>query len=346
MKIPVSKPSISDLERQYVADVMDSGWISSLGPYVKKFEEAWAKWNGVKHGVACSSGSTALVLALRALGVGPGDEVIVPEFTMIATAWAVTACGATPVFVDCLDNLNINPDLIEEVITSKTKVIMPVHIYGRQCDMDKILKIAHDYNIYVVEDSAEAHGVKPRGDIACFSFFANKIISTGEGGMCLTNDTRLAEQMKHLSSMAFDGHHTFHHKKVAYNYRMTNLQAAIGLAQVERLDQILDIRKYKILNVYDHVLPDSIKMPFRDVLWMYDINLGDRRDEIKKILEDAGIETRYFFKPMSMQPMYKAPYEHLNAYKWSKQGIYLPTFTDMTQDNIRDVSIVLNEALK
>lgn len=340
--IPVSKPFLRSYEKDYVTDAMNSGWISSLGPYVKKFEDAWAAWNGTAYGVACSSGTTALVLALRALGVKEGDEVIVPEFTMIATAWAVTYCGATPVFVDCRDDLNMDPELIEQAITSKTKVIMPVHIYGRSCDMKKIMRIAYDYNLFVIEDSAEGHGIKPKGDIACFSFFANKIITTGEGGMCLTNDPRLAAQMKHLSSMAFDQNHTFLHKKISYNFRMTNLQAAVGLAQVEQFDQILEMRR-NVQQTYNELLPKHILMPNRDTLWMYDIDLGDRRDEIKEKLALAGVETRYFFKPMSMQPMYKGSYENLNAFKWSKRGLYLPTFTGIKMEEIK---LVCDEVIK
>ncbi|MEV8391605.1 MULTISPECIES: DegT/DnrJ/EryC1/StrS family aminotransferase [unclassified Streptomyces] len=332
---PVSKPWLGGRELEYVTDAVSDGWISSQGPYVAKFESEFAGYNGTAHGVACSSGTTALTLALRALGVGPGDEVIVPEFTMIATAWAVTYTGATPVFVDCGDDLNIDVSLIEEKITPRTKVIMPVHIYGRRCDMDRIMELAHEYNLRVVEDSAEAHGVRPVADIACFSLFANKIITAGEGGICLTDDQHLADQMAHLRAMAFTKDHSFLHKKLAYNFRMTSMQAAVALAQTERLDTILETRR-EIERRYDEGLSgiDGITlMPPRDVLWMYDLR-AERREELRDFLADEGIETRVFFKPMSRQPGYLHPdWPSLKASRFSEDGFYLPTHTGLTAED-------------
>lgn len=332
---PVSQPWLKGRELSYVTEAINDGWISSQGPKVKEFESEFARYNGVAHGVACSSGTTALTLALRALGVGPGDEVLIPEFTMIATAWSATYLGATPVFVDCGDDLNIDVSRIEEKITPRTKVIMPVHVYGRRCDMDAIMELAHDYNLRVVEDSAEAHGVRPVGDIACYSLFANKIITSGEGGICLTNDPRLAEQMAHLRGMAFNKAHNFLHKKLAYNFRMTNLQAAVALAQVEQLDEILATRR-EIEKRYDEGLrgiEGITLMPPRDVLWMYDLR-AERREELRAFLADASIETRVFFKPMSMQPGYLDPvWPTLNATRFSEDGFYLPTHTGLTEDD-------------
>ncbi|MEE6270222.1 MULTISPECIES: DegT/DnrJ/EryC1/StrS family aminotransferase [Streptomyces] len=329
---PVSMPWLQGRELDYVTEAVSGGWISSQGPFVKQFEAAFAAYNDVPYGVACSSGTTALTLALRALGVGPGDEVIVPEFTMIASAWAVTYTGATPVFVDCGDDLNIDVSRIEEKITPRTKVLMPVHIYGRQCAMDAVLDLAHEYNLRVVEDSAEAHGVRPRGDIACFSLFANKIISAGEGGVCLTRDPHLAEQMAHLRAMAFTKDHSFLHKKLAYNYRMTNMQAAVALAQTEQLDVILGLRR-DIEKRYDEALrdvPGITLMPPRDVLWMYDVR-AERSEELRAHLADEGVETRVFFKPMSRQPGYYSPdWPELNAARLSADGFYLPTHTGLT----------------
>ncbi|MEU9118166.1 DegT/DnrJ/EryC1/StrS family aminotransferase [Streptomyces sp. NPDC048483] len=329
---PVSKPWLEGRELEYVTEAVSSGWISSQGPAVKQFEAEFARYNGVAHGVACSSGTTALTLALRALGVGPGDEVIVPEFTMIATAWAVEYVGATPVFVDCRDDLNIDVSRIEEKITSRTKVIMPVHIYGRRCDMDAVMDIAFQYGLRVVEDSAEAHGVRPVADIACFSLFANKIITSGEGGICLTDDPWLAGQMAHLRAMAFSAEHNFLHKKLAYNFRMTNMQAAVALAQVERLDDILAYRR-DIEKRYDEGLrgiPGITLMPTRDVLWMYDVR-AENRDELRRFLADEGIETRLFFKPMSRQPGFLDPiWPTLNANRFAEDGFYLPTYTQLT----------------
>ncbi|PVE12432.1 DegT/DnrJ/EryC1/StrS family aminotransferase [Streptomyces scopuliridis] len=332
---PVSKPWLGGRELEYVTEAVSDGWISSQGPYVRKFESEFADYNGIAHGVACSSGTTALTLALRALGVGPGDEVIVPEFTMIASAWAVTYTGATPVFVDCGDDLNIDVSLIEEKITPRTKVIMPVHIYGRRCDMTAIMDLAHEYNLRVVEDSAEAHGVRPVADIACFSLFANKIITAGEGGICLTNDQHLADQMAHLRAMAFTKDHSFLHKKLAYNFRMTSMQAAVALAQTEQLDTILETRR-EIERRYDEGLSgiDGITlMPPRDVLWMYDLR-AERREELRDFLADEGIETRLFFKPMSRQPGYLHPdWPSLKASRFSEDGFYLPTHTGLTAED-------------
>jgi len=334
-RYPVSMPALTGNELKYVSTAINDGWISSQGPYVGQFEEAFAGYNGIARGVACSSGTTALTIALRALGVGPGDEVIVPEFTMIASAWAVTYTGATPVFVDCGDDLNIDVAKIEEKITPRTKVIMPVHIYGRQCDMDAIMNLAYEYGLRVVEDSAEAHGVRPVADIACFSLFANKIISSGEGGICLTNDPYLADQMAHLRGMAFTRDHSFLHKKLAYNFRMTNMQAAVALAQTEQLDGFLTARK-EIERRYNEGLadiPGITLMPGRDVLWMYDLR-AERRGELMAHLAEQGVETRLFFKPMSRQPGYLDPmWPTLNANRFAEDGFYLPTHTNLTAED-------------
>lgn len=331
-KYPVSRPALDGSELEYLTSAVSDGWISSQGPMVRRFERTFADYNGVAHGVSCSSGTTALTLALRALGIGPGDEVIVPEFTMIASAWAVTYTGATPVFVDCGDDLNIDVTRIEEKITARTKAVMPVHIYGRRCDMDAIMDIAYQYNLRVVEDSAEAHGVRPVGDIACYSLFANKIITAGEGGICLTDDPRLAGQLAHLRAMAFTEDHSFLHKKIAYNFRMTAMQAAVALAQTERLDDILATRR-EIGRRYDEGLagvPGITLMPPRDVLWMYDLR-AERREELREFLVGESIETRLFFKPMSRQPMYFHPdWPSLKANTFAEDGLYLPTHTGLT----------------
>ena len=334
--IHVSKPDVTDLEKKYVNEALDTGWISSQGPHIKKFEKAWAEYNDQEYGVATSSGTTALTVALRALGIGKGDEVIVPDFTMIATAWAVEYVGATPVFVDCADDLNMDVNLIEGHISCRTKAIIPVHIYGRQCNMDEIMRIAYEYNLFVVEDSAEAHGVKPVGDIACYSLFANKILSSGEGGVCLTKSERLAKQMNHIKAMAFDEDHTFLHKKLGYNFRMTNLAGAFALAQVERIDEILAKRK-QIEEWYDKHIPTVNQMPKRDVLWMYDVQARNA-GALRKKLADNGVETRVFFKPMSDQPMFKEHRLDSNARDWSMKGFYLPTFNSITEEEIKFIA--------
>lgn len=235
-------------------------------------------------------------------------------------------------FVDCADDLNIDVARIEEKITARTKAVMPVHIYGRRCDMDAVMDIAYQYNLRVVEDSAEAHGIRPVGDIACYSLFANKIITAGEGGICLTDDAKLAGQLAHLRAMAFTKDHSFLHKKVAYNYRMTAMQAAVALAQTERLDDILEVRR-GIEKRYDEGLadvPGITLMPPRDVLWMYDLR-AERREELREFLAGESIETRLFFKPMSRQPMYFHPdWPSLKANAFAEDGLYLPTHTGLT----------------
>ena len=332
-RYPVSRPALQGRELEYVTSAVARGWISSQGDYVPRFEQEFADYNGYARGVACSSGTAALTLALRALGIGPGDEVVVPEFTMIASAWAVTYTGATPVFADCLDDLTVDPAAIEEKITPRTRAIMPVHVYGRRCAMDAIMELAYEYNLRVVEDSAEAHGVRPVGDIACFSLYANKIITSGEGGICVTDDPRLADQMTHLRGMAFSADHSFLHKKVAYNFRMTNMQAAVALAQTERLDEILKARR-DIEQIYDAALagtPGLLPMPARDVLWMYDVR-AEGRDELRAHLTERGIETRLFFKPMSRQPGYLDPvWPTLRANEAAEDGFYLPTYVGISE---------------
>lgn len=343
LSFPVSSPDIGPLEKKYAIDAINSTWISSNGSYIKKFQDAWASYNGMRHGVVCNSGTNALYLAFKALGLGAGDEVIVPDFTMVATAWAVSYTGATPVFVDCADDLNIDTSKIEEKITSRTKAICVVHIYGRRVYMLPVMSLAQKYGLKVVEDSAEAHGIKPVGDVACYSFFGNKIITTGEGGMCLTNDEQLAESIHSLANMCFDPNHTFLHPRMGHNHRMTNVQAAIGLAQVERIDELLAKRK-RIGEWYDARLVEHIKMPKRDVVWMYDINLGDVRDQIKADLKALGVDTRYFFKPMTMQPMYSGPVSP-NALKWAKAGLYLPTYPALTEKEVVLICHCVNNSL-
>lgn len=339
--IPVSKPSITDLEKKYVNEALESTMISGSGDFVSRFEIMWAYYNSYRHGIACNSGTTAMHLALRALGIGSGDEVLVPEFTMASTAWAASYTGATPVFIDCTrDSLSMDPKKLESAITKKTRAIMPVHVYGRRVDPE-VYEIARRHKLYIIEDMAEAHGIMPQGDIACYSFQGNKIITTGEGGMCLTDDPVWAEEIRKLSSLYFDADRTMLHAKGGYNYRMTNLQAAIGCAQVERIDELLE-KRCQVEAWYGKYLPDEYKMPTRDVVWMYDIKFSDSniynkgQERMKKHLFDNGIDSRYGFKPMSQQPMYKREYyENLKAYEWSKKILYLPTYPDLTEEEIK-----------
>lgn len=339
--IKCSQPSITQKEMDFVINAIENKDIG-VGGYIKKFEDSWANYNKMSYGVSCNSGTNALYIALLALGIGKGDEVIVPSYTMIATAWAVTYTGAKPVFVDCGPDLNINVELIRDCISTKTKAIIPVHIYGRQCDMIEINAIANEYDLYIVEDMAEAHGIFPQGDIACYSFYGNKILTTGEGGMCLTNSKRLADEMRSYANMYFDKNRTMLHPKIGHNFRMTNLQAAIGYAQVNRIDEILKKRD-EIQFKYNEFLDSRFWMPARNVVWMYDIDCGDNQEKIKTALSEEGIESRYGFKPMEQQPMYLCKgYEDLNSYKWSKRILYLPTYPDMRENQIREICSVIN----
>lgn len=340
-KYPVAKPDIGQKEKQYVSEALALNEISHKGSFVKKFEDLFAQKHGAKHGIAVSSGTSALFLALRALGIGEGDEVIVPDFTMIATAWAVSYTGAKPVFVDCDLDKNIDVFKLQEAITPRTKAIIPVHIYGRRCRMDAINEIAKQFNLKVIEDSCEAHGVPMDSSIACYSLYSNKIITSGEGGICITNDENLAFQLEHLRGMAFDKGHTFYHPKMGYNFRMTNMQAAIAFAQTERLEEFLTKRK-QIEQWYDDRLKvfGIVIQGKRDVLWMYDITVFDR-EELMEHLAAHGIETRMFFKPMTSQPMYKQQVSITSrANQFAKNGLYLPTYTQLTEE---DVDFICNK---
>ena len=334
----MGKPSITELESYMVNKALSNSDIG-VGPYVGLFEDAWAKKNDMAYGVSCNSGTNAIYLALKALGIGPGDEVIVPEYTMIATAWAVSYTGATPVFVDCMDNLNMDYSKLRT--TKKTKAIITVPIYGRKAQAG-LIEAFGEQRIPVIGDYAEAHGIiPPEGvDIACYSFYGNKILTTGEGGMCITNNKKWADEMRSLSNMYMDEKRTYLHPKQGHNFRMTNLQAAVGLAQVMRLEEILEKRDL-IQDWYDENLPEAYKMPRREVLWFYDIQT-DKQEELKAFLEEKGIPSRYGFKPMSMQPQYLAPYEHLNAYRWSKRILYLPVWTDMLESDVKEICLTIS----
>jgi len=333
-----SKPWITDLEKRYVNEALNVSDIGK-GEFIWRFEEAWATYNKYKYGVACNSGTSALHLAMLALGLGEGDEVIVPEFTMVASAWAVTYTGATPVFADCLDDLTVDPNIVRKLVTSKTKAILVVPIYGRSVSQ-LVYDVAKDAGIPIIEDMAEAHGIMPKGDIACYSFHASKIITTGGGGMCLTNNVNYAHEMTALTHLYLDQNMTMYHKKIGYNYRLDNLKAAIGLAQVERIDEILAKRK-QVESWYNAMLPERYLMPKREVVWVYDINCDEEQAEVKQKLLDSDIESRFFFKPMSMQPMYLSDYEDLEAYKWSKRGLYVPLYPEMTRKDVEKICKIM-----
>jgi len=343
--IPVAEPSLGEEELDNVIRAVKSGWISSKGAYIEEFEKSFARYCGAGYGVATANGTVALHLALAALGIGKGDEVIVPTLTFVATANAVTYCNAKPVFVDshpeywCMD-----PEKIEEKITKNTKAIIPVHLYGHPCDMDWIMDIAEDRGLYVVEDCAEAHGAEYKGkkvggfgDVACFSFYANKIITTGEGGMCVTCDEELAEKMRLLRDHGMSRERKYWHEVVGFNYRMTNLQAAVGVAQLKKLDHFI-ARKREIAKKYAEDLQELAENGLltlhpemswaKCVYWMYSILVdADVRDNLMKFLEGNGVETRPFFVPLHKMPMYaeRSSSDFSVAEDLSCRGINLPS---------------------
>jgi len=358
--IPVCEPFLNGNEKKYVLDALETGWISSSGKYVSLFEEAFAKYCGVKHGITVCNGTVALHLALVALGIEKGDEVIIPDFTMIASAFAVCYTGAIPVFVDAeKDTWNIDPNKIEEKITEKTKAIMPVHIWGHPCDMEPIWELANKYNLKIIEDSAEAHGAEYNnkkcgslGDIAAFSFYANKIATTGEGGMVVTNSDKLAKKCRYYKNLCFTlkGARNYQHDHIGFNYRMSNLHAAIGLAQVEKLDKYKELRR-KINQSYRRNLKDvpGLKLQTekdyaKNVYWMNGLivdekKFGITRDELVVELKKEGIDTRLFFTGMHRQKSLleygcncNGNYENT---EWlSKSGLYLPSASSLRVEEI------------
>lgn len=365
-RIFVAQPKMAGNERKYVLDCIDTNWISSIGKYIGAFEEAFAQFCGVKHAVAANNGTTALHLALVALDLKPGDEVIIPTVTYIATANVVRYCGATPVLVDvCADTLNIDPAQVERKITPNTRGIIPVHLYGHPADMDAVNQIAEKHGLWVVEDAAEAHGAEVHdkkvgglGTCATFSFFGNKIITTGEGGMVTTNDDDLAVKLRLYRGQGMDPKRRYWFPVVGYNYRMTNIQAAIGLAQMEGIDKALADRD-NIAAWYNAALDDlkdKIVLPnqarwAKQVIWMYNIFLRDgdehKRDQVMRNLDEMGIETRPVFYPMHVLPPYQEGSTYPVADLWSQRGINLPTHQDLTKSDVERVAqslrIVLNQ---
>lgn len=313
----------------------------------EQLEIEYAKYIGTDWAVSCNTGTAALHLALKALGIKKGDEVIIPEFTMIACAFAVSYCGATPVFVDCGDDLLIDVKKIEKKITKRTKVIMPVHIYGRVCEMTKIMQLADKYKLRVIEDCCEAQGAMYKGkivgsfDIGVFSFFLNKIIPAEEGGIITTNDVYVASRVKYLKNMAFDEHHTYLHNEIGFNYRMTNSQASYALENLQQVN-FLQQRRYMVQSWYDKHLPKRFKrMPKREVVWVYDLK-HQKKDKIISTLNEKGIMARHSFKPMSQQPIYLGRFKHLKAYKMSKEVFYLPVNPLMTEGIVINICKIID----
>jgi perosamine synthetase len=364
-KISVASPVIGETEKRYVADCLDSSWISSIGKYLSRFEEAFAEFCEVKHAITTNNGTTAIHLALVALGIGPGDEVIVPTLTFVATANAVRYCGATPVLVDCdEETLNIDVRAIESKITERTRAIIPVHLYGHPADMDPIVELATKYNLQVIEDAAEAHGAKYQGRTvgsigmcASFSFYGNKIVTTGEGGMVTTDDDELAAKLRLYRGQGMDPNRRYWHPVIGYNYRMTNIAAAIGCAQLERVDEALANRK-RLASWYSSELSQipGLVLPVQKdyaehVYWMYTVLLpecgAETRDEVCKFLESRGVETRPVFYPMHLLPPYKEDSTwYPKATQISTRGLSLPTHELLTEADVAYISEQLDAALR
>lgn len=348
---PISQPSITDKEVSYITDAVQSGWVSSLGPYIEKFERRFADFCGTRYALTTSNGTTALHLALLALGIKAGDEVIVPDLTFIATANAVAYTGALPITVDIdAETLCISPTAIEQAITARTRAIVPVHLYGHPADMDAINAIAVKHGLVVIEDAAEAHGAEYRGKrvgslgrCGVFSFYGNKIITSGEGGMITTDDEALFLTGKRLRDHAMSPVKRYWHEEIGYNYRMTNMQAALGVAQLERVDQFIAQRR-EIMDWYRAGLGGRLGLRLncdaswaKSVYWMVCLEVEGMdeglRGKLMAALRSRGVDSRPYFYPVSDMPMYPradTPVTH----RISHSGINLPSYVDLTRKDV------------
>lgn len=340
-RIPVAEPNLSGSEAVNLNEVISSGWLTHKGKFVEKFEYDFARYIGVAHAVACSSGTSALHLALHSLGVGPGDEVLIPDLTFVACANATLYCGATPIFCDVVEGdwtISIN-DMVSK-ITDKTKAVMAVHLYGASCQLQELRDICDYYELYLVEDCAQAigthysgHHVGTIGDVSTFSFYGNKTITTGEGGMVCTNNAHLSIRLRHLINHAMLS--GYDHTEMGFNYRMTNMQAAIGCAQMERIDEFTE-KKKQIFKWYTSSLESKYMAQSLDinstVPWMYTILL-ENRNEVAKELYQSGIETRPTFQTMSSLAFLNQP-SCCTAAKIAQRGLSLPSGTTITKDEV------------
>lgn len=369
MNVPVNEPLLNGNEKKYLNECIDTGWISSEGPFVRKFEQQMAEYIGKKHAVAVTNGTAALELAIEALGISNGDEVIMPSFTIISCAQAIIKAGAKPVLIDSeFDTFNMRVEDIESKITKSTKAIMVVHIYGLPVDMDPVLVLAKKYNLKIIEDAAEMHGQTYNGklcgsfgDISIFSFYPNKHITTGEGGMVLMNDTDLLDKCKSLRNLGFstDPNKRFIHDKLGWNLRMTNLQAAIGVAQLERIEEFVSKKKW-IGEMYQNLLSDieEINLPIKqkhfsdNIYWVFAITLKDscskNAKDVMAELSKKGIGNRPFFYPMHQQPVFNnrglfIGELHPNSTKLYERGFYIPSGMAISEEQIKQVSKVLHE---
>lgn len=369
--IPVNTPLLEGNELKYISECIRTGWISSEGPFITQFEEKFAHYIGKDYGIAVSNGSAALDIAIKALNIGKGDEVIMPTFTIISPAQSVVTAGATPVLIDSdLLTWNMNVDLIEAKITPKTKAILVVHIYGLPVNMEPVIQLAKKYNLKIIEDAAEMHGQTCQdkmcgsfGDISIFSFYPNKHITTGEGGMILTNDSYLAKKCRKLRNLCFepDGPRFIHHE-LGWNYRMTNMQAALGLAQLEQIQYFVDKKRamgqfyqnnLQQLKTIGYQLPET-KMAYADnIYWVFGLMAPSEHEKnrILNILHENKIATRPFFWCMHEQPVFKKMglFEHEvypNAERMARQGFYLPSGLGITTEELQRIITTIANAYK
>ncbi|MDX6559873.1 MAG: perosamine synthetase [Blastocatellia bacterium] len=367
--IPVNEPLLGGQAFNYVEECMRTGWVSSEGRFIQEFEESWAAYCGMEHGVAVSNGTTALEVAVACLGTAPGDEIILPTFTIISCALAIVEVGATPVLIDadprtwCMDTCQV-----ESKITSRTRAIMPVHTYGHPVDMDPLSDLAAKHGLSLIEDAAEAHGAEYKGkkvggigDLSCFSFYANKIITTGEGGMVLTKKLEDAERARSLRNLCFRKERRFYHTELGHNYRLTNLQAAIGLAQVEQIEEHIRRKRWMAKTYTERLshLP-QISLPVeeswaKNVYWMYGVVLADDvgfdATEFALGLRNEGVDTRPFFIGMHEQPILQelgffAGEQYPVAERMARRGLYLPSGLTLNEEQIETVCRAVTKVLE
>lgn len=365
--IPVNEPLLNGNEKKYLVECVDTGWISSEGPFVSKLEIEFAGKVNRKFGISVSNGSVALDVAVTALGIGPGDEVIIPTFTIISCATAIVRAGAKPVVVDAnLETWNIDVEQIEERITSRTKAIMAVHIYGLTVDMDLVLDLAKKYDLFVIEDAAEVIGQTYNenpcgsfGDISVFSFYPNKHITTGEGGMVLTDDPELADKCKSLKNLCFKPEQRFLHDELGWNFRLSNIQAAVGLAQLEKLPDSINRKReigYRYFNNLKHLagvqLPLTKTKYSENIFWIFGLVIKNNNFENAKsvmdVLKTKKIGTRPFFWPMHEQPVFHKMglfqnESHPKSELLARNGFYIPSGLAITNEQIDIVSDALIE---
>ena len=374
--IPVNQPVLGDLELEYVSECVRSGWISSTGRFIEEFEAGWADYCGRRHGIAVSNGTAALVAAAASLRLEPGDEVILPTSTIVSCVLAIVVSDAVPVLVDSrADTWCMDPEQIKEKITPRTRAIMPVHIFGHPVDMDSVLELAAEHELAVIEDAAEAHGAQyltqgedaptwrrcgSFGTLSTFSFYANKLVTTGEGGMVLTDDDLLASRLRAFRNLGFQPQRRFYHEELGYNLRLTNLQAALGVAQLRRIDEIVEKKRWmgaeytrRLAGVQALQLP--VEMPWaRSVYWMYGVVVSeetglDARTFAANLLEQ-GIETRPFFLGMHEQPVFRerglfGDERYPVAERIARQGLYLPSGLALTESQLDEVCEAVCEVL-